>query len=283
MAEKQKGDCVIMRGAAVRKKRVNFLILSGYIFVILLAVVVLFPVVYMFVNAFAKNIPVETTKGFLPSAWGLSGFYEVFVRRPDYLIKFWNSLLLSCAIVVGQCVFSALAGYGFSKFVFPMRETIYFVVIVLMLMPYQVTLVSNFLITEALHLNNTYWAILLPGIFSPFGVFLLRQGFDAMPEEIREAAMLEGCSQLRLLIQIGVPVCKGPLTALILLSFVDAWNMVEQPLVFLQEAFRYPISVFLAQMDESRIDILCTCGILVLLPVLLLFLFSEEDLTKDLA
>ncbi len=187
----------------------------------------------MFVNAFAKNIPVETTKGFLPSVWGLSGFYEVFVRRPDYLIKFWNSLLLSCAIVVGQCVFSALAGYGFSKFVFPMRETIYFVVIVLMLMPYQVTLVSNFLITEALHLNNTYWAILLPGIFSPFGVFLLRQGFDAMPEEIREAAMLEGCSQLRLLIQIGVPVCKGPLTALILLSFVDAWNMVEQPLVFL--------------------------------------------------
>lgn len=101
MAEKQKGDCVIMRGAAVRKKRVNFLILSGYIFVILLAVVVLFPVVYMFVNAFAKNIPVETTKGFLPSVWGLSGFYEVFVRRPDYLIKFWNSLLLSCAIVVG--------------------------------------------------------------------------------------------------------------------------------------------------------------------------------------
>lgn len=71
--------------------------------------------------------------------------------------------------------------------------------------------------------------------------------------------------------------------ALMLLGFVDAWNMVEQPLVFLQETFRYPISVFLAQMDESRMDVLCTCGILVLLPVLLLFLFGEEDLTVSAA
>lgn len=107
---------------------------------------------------------------------GLSGFYEVFVRRPDYLIKFWNSLLLAGAIAAGQCALSSLAGYGFSKFEFPFREAVYFAVIVLMLMPYQVTLVSNYFITDALHLNNTCWAILLPGIFSPFGVFLMRQG-----------------------------------------------------------------------------------------------------------
>ncbi len=267
----------MIRKSVAKNKRIGFLVLFGRMSVILLATVALFPVVYMIANAFAQDVSTEVTRGFLPSTWGVSGFYEVFVRRPDYLVKFWNSLMLSGAIVAGQCILSALAGYGFSKFMFPLREVIYFVVIVLMLMPYQVTLVSNFLITEALHINNTYWAILLPAIFSPFGVFLLRQGFDAMTEEIREAAMLEGCSQIYLLIRIALPVCQGPLTVLILLSFVDAWNMVEQPLVFLQESFRYPISVFLAQMDESRIDILCTCGILVLLPVLLLFLFSEED------
>ena len=98
------------------------------------------------------------------------------MRRPDYLIKFWNSLLLAGAIAAGQCALSSLAGYGFSKFEFPFREAVYFAVIVLMLMPYQVTLVSNYFITDALHLNNTCWAILLPGIFSPFGVFLMRQG-----------------------------------------------------------------------------------------------------------
>ena len=150
-------------------------------------------------------------------------------------------------------------------------------------MPYQVTLVSNFIVTDALDLNNTYWAILLPGIFSPFGVFLMRQGFETVPEELRGAAMLEGASQMRILMQIALPLCRWQLMTLVLLSFVDAWNMVEQPLVFLKEAFRYPISVFLAQMSESRIDILCTCGIMVTLPVLLLFLFCEEDLTDSAA
>lgn len=272
-----------MRDAVVGRKRVKPMVLAGRMAVILLSAAALFPVVYMCVNAFAAESAMQNAGGFLPSRWGLSGFYEVFVRRPDYLVKFWNSLLLSGAVVAGQCVLSALAGYGFSKFVFPFREAVYFAVIVLMLMPYQVTLVSNFLVTDALHLNNTYWAILLPGIFSPFGVFLMRQAFDVMEEGIRETAMLEGCSQLRILAQIAVPVCRGPMTSLILLGFVDAWNMVEQPLVFLQETFRYPISVFLAQMDESRMDVLCTCGILVLLPVLLLFLFGEEDLTVSAA
>lgn len=259
------------------KRQAKYISMLSRILVLILGAAALFPVVYMFVNAF--DTPAAAGEP-LSAGWGLSGFYEVFVRRPDYLIKFWNSLLLAGAIVAGQCALSSLAGYGFSKFEFPFRETVYFAVIVLMLMPYQVTLVSNYLITDALHLNNTCWAILLPGIFSPFGVFLMRQGFDATADEMREAAMLEGCPQLRLLIQIAVPVCKGPLAALILLGFADAWNMVEQPIVFLKETFRYPISVFLAQMDESRMHILCTCGILVLLPVLLLFLFSEEDLTN---
>lgn len=166
---------------------------------------------------------------------------------------------------------------------FPFKETIYFTVIVMMLMPYQVTLVSNFIVVKALHMDNTYWSIFLPGIFSPFGVFLMRQGFDSMPQELREAAMLEGCQELRILTKIALPVCRGQLTALVLLCFVDSWNMVEQPLVFLKETFRYPISVFLAQMDESRMDILCTCGILVTLPTLLLFLFCEEDLMDGIA
>ncbi|MCI8449656.1 MAG: carbohydrate ABC transporter permease [Eubacterium sp.] len=268
-----------MNGAVIGKKHLPFRIFLGRAAVVLLAAAVLFPVLYMFMNAFAQ----ETDGGFFPSRFGLSGFYEVFVRRPDYLVKFWNSILLSVAIVAGQGIISCLAGYGFAKFNFPFKEAVYYAVIVIMLMPYQVTLVSNFIVTDALDLNNTYWAILLPGIFSPFGVFLMRQGFETVPEELRGAAMLEGASQMRILMQIALPLCRWQLMTLVLLSFVDAWNMVEQPLVFLKEAFRYPISVFLAQMSESRIDILCTCGIMVTLPVLLLFLFCEEDLTDSAA
>ena len=268
-----------MKQSVSKQKHLPLRIMLGRLAAVLLAATVLLPGVYMVVNAFA----LEQNGGFLPVRFGFSGFYEVFLRRPDYLVKFWNSMLLSVVIVAGQAVVSCLAGYGFARFRFPFKEIIYFAVIVMMLMPYQVTLVSNFIVVKALHLDNTYWAIFLPGIFSPFGVFLMRQGFEAMPQELREAAMLEGCKELGILTKIAIPVCRGQLTALVLLCFVDSWNMVEQPLVFLKETFRYPISVFLAQMDENRIDILCTCGILVTLPTLLLFLFCEEDLTDGIA
>ena len=268
-----------MNQTVSKHKQLPLRMMIGRLIVVLLAAIVLLPVVYMVVHAFA----VEKNGGFLPARFGFSAFYEVFLRRPDYLVKFWNSLLLSVVIVAGQVTVSCLAGYGFARFQFPFKEVIYFAVIVMMLMPYQVTLVSNFFVVKALHLDNTYWAIFLPGIFSPFGVFLMRQGFDSMPSELREAAMLEGCKELRILMKIALPVCRGQLTALVLLCFVDSWNMVEQPLVFIKETFRYPISVFLAQMDENRMDILCTCGILVTLPTLLLFLFCEEDLTEGMA
>lgn len=268
-----------MNPSVLKQKHLPLRILLARLVTALLAGIVLLPVVYMVVHAFA----LEQNGSFLPARFGFSAFYEVFLRRPDYLVKFWNSLLLSVVIVAGQAAVSCLAGYGFARFQFPFKETIYFTVIVMMLMPYQVTLVSNFIVVKALHMDNTYWSIFLPGIFSPFGVFLMRQGFDSMPQELREAAMLEGCQELRILTKIALPVCRGQLTALVLLCFVDSWNMVEQPLVFLKETFRYPISVFLAQMDESRMDILCTCGILVTLPTLLLFLFCEEDLTDGIA
>lgn len=265
-----------MNHSVSKRKHLPLRIIFGRMVVVLLAALVLLPVVYMVIHAFA----LEQNGRFLPTRFGFSGFYEVFLRRPDYLVKFWNSMLLSVVIVMGQVIVSCLAGYGFARFQFPFKEAIYFAVIVMMLMPYQVTLVSNFIVVKALHLDNTYWAIFLPGIFSPFGVFLMRQGFDSMPQELREAAMLEGCKELHILTRVAIPVCRGQLMALVLLCFVDSWNMVEQPLVFLKETFRYPISVFLAQMDESRIDILCTCGILVTLPTLLLFLFCEEDLAE---
>lgn len=243
------------------------------------AFIAVFPVVYTAVNAFNNGFGT----GFLPEQWGFYGFYEAFIRRPDYLIKFWNSLLISAVIAAGQVIISCLAGYGFSKFTFPFKEAIYFFVIIMMLMPYQVTLVSNSLMVDLLHIDNTYWALILPGIFSPFGVFLMRQAFDSMSEETREAAMLEGGSQLTILRKIALPGCKSTVAALALLSFVDAWNMVEQPLVFLKDSLKYPLSVFLAQMDESNIGVLCVCGILAAFPVLALFFFCEEDLMDSVA
>lgn len=113
---------------------------------------------------------------FIPDMVSFSQYNTVLFKSPEYLFKFWNSVILVGPIVVFQLIVASLASYGFARYRGRIREIIFFAYIILMLMPYQVTLVSNYLITDALHLNNTCCAILLPGIFSPFGVFLMRQG-----------------------------------------------------------------------------------------------------------
>lgn len=204
----------------------------------------------------------------------------MFWNRPHYLAKFWNSLGLAVVIALGQTLLSCLAGYGFSRFSFRGKEALFFLVILLMMMPYQVTLVSNYLMLDQLGLVGSRWALILPAVFSPFGVFLLRQVFDTCPNDILEAARLDGAGNIRILFGILVPRCRAGVISLGILSFIDAWNMVEQPIVYLRSEYDYPLSVFLTRMNGQSIGVLCTCGVLAALPVVLLFLYYDQELTE---
>ena len=159
------------------------------------------PLLYTLINSLAAG----PAYGLLPREWSLDGWYQVLVRRPHYLVKFWNSLLLSAAIAAGQTAISCLAGFGFSKFRFPGREAVFFLVIIVMMMPYQVTLVSNFFVIRGLGLMGSWAALIVPAVFSPFGVFLLRQVFDTCPDELLDAGRIDGAGELRLLFRILVP------------------------------------------------------------------------------
>lgn len=218
----------------------------------------------------------------LSAGWGLSGFYEVFVRRPDYLIKFWNSLLLAGAIAAGQCALSSLAGYGFSKFEFPFREAVYFAVIVLMLMPYQVTLVPNYLVSDWLNLLDTNWAIWLPGIFSPFAVYLLTKFMRRIPESVIEAAQIDGAGEFQIYRKICMPLCKGAICSAAILVFMDYWNMVEQPLILLTDAEKHPLSVFLSKINSGEIGLAFAVATIYMVPSLLIFLYGEEYLVEGI-
>ena len=253
-----------------RTSIINLIILS------LLSMIALGPMLYTFANAFSGS----TSYGLFPIEWSLQGWKEVFWNRPHYLAKFWNSMGLASAIVLGQVLISCLAGYGFSKSRFRGKEALFFLVILLMMMPYQVTLVSNYLMLDKLDLVGSKWSLILPGVFSPFGVFLLRQVFDTCPNELLEAARLDGAGNLRILFHILVPRCRAGVISLGILSFIDAWNMVEQPIVYLKSEYDYPLSVFLTRMDGQNIGVLCTCGVLAALPVVLLFLYYDQELTE---
>lgn len=129
---------------------------------------------------------------FIPDIVSFSQYITVLFKSPDYLLKFWNSVILVGPIVVFQLLVASLASYGFARYRGRLREIIFFAYIILMLMPYQVTLVPNYLVADWLDLLDTRWAIWLPGVFSPFAVFLLTKFMRRIPSSVIEAAQIDG-------------------------------------------------------------------------------------------
>ncbi|WP_248926094.1 carbohydrate ABC transporter permease [Paenibacillus hamazuiensis] len=218
----------------------------------------------------------------IPERVSLSQYYEALVNKPMFLFMFWNSVLLTLPIVAGQAVVASLAAYAFSFLRFPLKEGLFFVYIVTMLMPFQVTLVPSFIVADKLGLLNTHASIVLPGIFGAFGVFLLRQFMVYIPYSYIEAARVDGAGHLRIYAGIVLPMCRSGMAALLILTFVDNWNMVEQPLVFLQDALKQPLSVFMSSINEEERGIAFAAASLYMLPMVLLMLHAENDLVEGI-
>lgn len=247
----------------------------------LLAAVVLLPMWFTLVGSVSSSAELERlygTASVLPRSFSLEGWYQVLLGTPRYLQKFWNSLLLCLCIVLGQTAVSVLGGYAFSKCRFAGQSALFFLLIIAMIMPVQVTLVPNYIILNRLYLLNTPLALILPPVFSPFGTFLMAQAFRQVPEELLDAARLDGAGTGRILRSVLVPLGKGWLVCLVLLTFLDAWNMVEQPITFLQDPMQYPLSVSLVYSGMQDLAVGFACGILAMLPAMFLYFFFSDDL-----
>ena len=205
------------------------------------------------------------------------GAREILWEEPFTLYRFWNSLLLCSAITLGQMLVSCWAGFALAKYPIPGKGYLTTLLVILMLLPLQVTLVPSYLILDALGLLNTIWALILPSVFSPFGTVVMWITFRAVPEDLLDAARLDGAGEHRILWRIALPVGKGGAASLLLLTFVDAWNMVEQPMVFLSNTANYPISVYLASVRSGES---LHGGLLSMLPVVLLLLYYRAELTE---
>jgi len=210
----------------------------------------------------------------------LNAYYDILLGQPQFLFLFWNSMKLTLPVVAGQLVVSLLAGYAFSQLRFRLREPLFFSYIVVMLMPFQVTLVPNYIMANWMGLINSELSIILPGIFSAFGVFLMRQFMQAVPYSYVEAARMDGAGHFTILLTIVLPMCRSGMAALAVLAFIDNWNMVEQPLIFLKDAIKQPLSVYLSYINEADIGIAFTASVLYMLPAILLMLYAEKELVE---
>lgn len=218
----------------------------------------------------------------IPDRVTLSQYYGVLVKWPQFLFMFWNSARIVAPIIFGQIAVASLAAYAFAHLRFRFREPLFFLYIVTMLMPFQVTLVPNFIVADKLGLLNSYGAIVYPGMFGAFGVFLLRQYMTYIPYHYVEAARVDGASQLHIFARIIMPMCRTGLAALAILLFIDNWNMVEQPLIFLQDAIKQPLSVYLSVIGEGEFGLAFAASTVYMLPMILIALYAERDLVQGI-
>lgn len=223
---------------------------------------------------------------FLRSFWDggvtLQPYYDVFLSTSRYLDSFWRSLGLTCTVAVGQLAVSVPAGFCFAKRSFPGKRVLAFLLVALLVLPVQVTLVPNYLMLKNLGLLNTYAALILPALFAPLGTFLLGQSFRSIPNALLDAARLDGCGTIGLLWRIAMPMRKGTMACVAILAFLDAWNMVEQPLAYLRSFQEYPLSVGLAYAAPQGVAVQMVCCLLAALPPLFLFAFFSQDLVDGI-
>lgn len=219
---------------------------------------------------------------FIPDMVSFSQYATVLFKSPDYLLKFWNSVILVGPIVFFQLLTASFASFGFARYKGKLRTIIFFAYIILMLMPYQVTLVPNYLVSDWLNLLDSYWAIWLPGIFSPFAVYLLTKFMRRIPDGVVEAAQIDGAGEWQIYRKICMPLCKGAICSTAILVFIDYWNMVEQPLILLSDGETHPLSVFLSKINAGEIGLAFAVATIYMVPSLLIFLYGEEYLVDGI-
>ena len=220
---------------------------------------------------------------FIPDKVTLSQYITGLVKSPEYLLKFWNSVILVVPIVIFQVAIASVASYSFTRWRGKLRSGIFFFYVILMLMPYQVTLVPNYLVSDWLGILNTRWSIILPGMFAPFSVFLLTKFMRRIPYSLIEAAKVDGAGEWDIFTKICLPQCRSALYSIAILVFIDYWNMVEQPLILLQDAESQPLSVFLSSINAGEIGLAFAMATVYMIPSLLLFLHGEEYLVEGIA
>ena len=255
----------------------------------LLILILLYPLLITFTNSFMgrdeiiRNYGILNGKMYLiPEQVTLKSYMDLLVNKPKYLMIFWNSIKITLPTVIGQGVVAFMAAYTFTRAEFKGKDLLFFLYVIVMLLPIQVVLVPNYMTIQKMGLLNSKWAIILPGIFNPFGVFLLTQFMKGIPKEYVEAAQIDGAKEIYIIFYIFVPIMKAGIFALAILMFVEYWNVVEPALVFIQDIYKQPLSVFLSNIDSSQVSIIFAASCFYMLPVLLVFLYGQDYLVEGI-
>jgi multiple sugar transport system permease protein len=222
----------------------------------------------------------------LPTDFAIGNYRQVFVSVPFAEILA-NSVKVSVAIVLGQLVTASLAGYAFARLRFPGKNVLFFLLMASLMVPGQATIIPVFLLIKWFGLADTLWSLILPAWVSAFGVFFMRQVFMQIPQDLVDAAKIDGADQWHIFSRVFIPLCAGPLAVLAILSFNTFWNEFFRPLIFLssQQNFTLPIGLVTLQgyLGTGSLSVVLAGVVISMLPVLLIFVFAQRYVIEGIA
>lgn len=223
---------------------------------------------------------------FWPEALHWDNYERLFGLAPMG-VYFWNSVLVATVTTVGHVLFSAMAGYAFSRLHFPHKNKIFFLFLITMMVPPQVNIVPLFFLMKSFHWLDSYWALIVPGLFGAFGVFMLRQWFNGLPRELEDAARMDGCNQWQIFWRVALPLATPALAALAIFVFINTWNSFMWPLIVTNSEGMRTLPVGIATLKGSFRDttdwtVLMAAATLSILPVVMIFLLGQKQFMKGI-
>ena len=209
-------------------------------------------------------------------------FIKLLLYTPEFFTVFWNSMKLVGCILLGQMFVAIPAAFGFSRFSFRGKYALFLSYVILMLMPFCVLMLPSYLVLKGMYLMNTHWSIILPAVFSTFPVFIMYRGFAAIPKELYEAAKIDGAGDWQTFIRIGIPLGSPGILSALVLGFLEYWNMVEQPLAFLEDLSLWPLSLYLPEIDLRRAGMALAASVITLIPAVFVFFMGQDYLESGI-
>lgn len=234
-------------------------------------------------GAVLSDYETKTSFSLFPQYPTLRAYVKLLLDSPEYFKAFWNSAILTAGVLAGQLLMTVPAAWAFARFDFMGKSAIKFLYMLLLILPFQVMMVSGYLVLDSLKLLDTYLAVILPGVFSALPLFILSKSFAAIPRETIEAAKIDGTGDFCIFMKIGVPLGMPGIFSVLILGFLEYWNAIEQPLTYLKAETLKPLSLYLPMMVKEEMQTAFAASIITLLPAVLLFFCGRESLEKGIA
>ena len=236
---------------------------AGVLCVSFFAFIVLYPALFILIGSLMgeeelagnlagildKSVDSYVSWSLLPKEGSVESYRQLMLFEPGFFVLFWNTVKICAGVIIGQLLIAVPAAWGFAMYDFPLKKMLFMLYIIFMMLPFQVLMLPEYMVLSRLRLIDTLWAVILPGVFSTFPVFIIYNFFKGIPEQEIEAARLDGAGEFRIFLSIGIPAGRSGIAAAMILQFLEYWNIVEQPMIFLDSEEKMPLSLYLPHIS----------------------------------